>query len=129
MNFPDFDWYPAENKAILAERYSYQTAIRDTVGAVSHCLLSRDGVLALSPGFVWDFASGAVDDPAMVYASLAHDSLYRLIREGELDKKHRVDADKLFRELLKECGVGVFRRNYAYLAVRLLGGFHTKASK
>lgn len=124
MNFPDFDWYPEENKAILAERYSYQTPIRDTVGYVYRCLLCSDGLLILSPGFVWDFASGAVDDAAMIYASLAHDSLYRLIRAGELDKRHRVDADKLFRELLKECGVGVFRRNYAYWAVRLFGGFH-----
>lgn len=124
MNLPDFDWYPKKRKAVLTEHFTYKTPIRGSVGAVAHCLLSSDGWLTFNPGFVWNLASGAVDDPAMVYGSLAHDGLYRLIREGELDKKHRVDADRFFRELLKQCGVGVFRRNYAYWAVRLFGGFH-----
>lgn len=51
--------------------------------------------------------------------SLAHDYLYE---HPEICS--RKAADKYFRLLLKEEGIGPLKRNAMYLAVRLFGGIH-----
>ena len=52
--------------------------------------------------------------------ALIHDYLYALFGEG-LDTPVREDADAVFRDFCKLCGVGVFRRNAMYYAVRGFG--------
>ncbi len=81
--------------------------------------LMATGSLNIYTGYLWDFGSGpAIDTPAVVYASLGHDVLYDLIGQGKLPKRYRKTADVWFKQLLKDAGMGWFRRNYMYLGVR-----------
>ena len=88
------------------------------------CVLSPNGNLVIHKGFVWDFASGAIDTPDMVKASLAHDALCRLVDSGALPKSEQKNADRYFRQVLKESGTSWFRRWYAYAAVRIYQYFN-----
>jgi len=56
--------------------------------------LLLDGRLAIWPEYRFDLGSGgAIDDPAMQYASVAHDVLYDMMREGLLPWDVRPLAD------------------------------------
>lgn len=107
----------------LLERYDFVTPITGHHASLqdvkcNSCLLRSGGLLTVNPGFRWDFASGAIDTPPMVIASLAHDALCRLMAHGKLPWSTRKQADVYFRELLKANGCSFVRRWYAYLAVR-----------
>ena len=121
MNLPSCDLVNGD--FILTEAFTFETGIvTGTVGTMCNVVLSDTGRLSICPGFRWNGGSGpAVDTPSMLTASLAHDCLYALMYVGELNKKHKVSADKYFRQVLKEYGVSWFRRNYCYLAVRIFG--------
>ncbi len=104
--------------------------------------LSGLGFLHVHPRYAWDGPSGPTfDTKTVMRASLFHDALCQLIREGLLDKKYRQYADDLLRqhiredveevyqELLKASGFkksisGIyrgwnrFRANYWHLGVR-----------
>lgn len=80
--------------------------------------LFPDGRLVAYYGYCWDFASGAVDTPDMVDASLCHDVLCDMIVRKMLPKEAQSVADLDFRERLKHNGTGSIRRWYSYLAVR-----------
>lgn len=87
--------------------------------------LHPNGWLTISLGYSWDGPSGpARDTENFMRASLVHDALYQLIEERKLSKRYRKAADKTMRRLCKEDGMGWFRRNYSYAAVRMFGGRH-----
>ena len=103
----------------LKEVYEFETGITsNSGGSIARVVFSDSGHLSIGAGFDWD---GGSDDPAMLTATLAHEALYALIYAGEIDKQHRVSADKYYREVLKLCGIGLMRRNYCYLTKRLFG--------
>lgn len=82
----------------------------------------EQGFLIISQGYAWDGASGpAIDTPSIMRGSLVHDALYQLIREKHLPQSFRKRADQVFREICKEAGMGFWRRNWVYLAVRIFG--------
>jgi len=58
------------------------------------CDLYRDGRLLVYRGSIWDFGTGSIDTPAMVYASLEHDALCKLTNARLLPWKYRFIADK-----------------------------------
>jgi len=93
-------------KYLLAETVSFQTDFRPVKNMHWRWLdLSRDGVLTISAGYGWDGPSGpVVDRKSNMRASLAHDSLYQLMRQGELPHSDWRKADKEFAKLLKEDG-------------------------
>jgi hypothetical protein len=80
--------------------------------------LEHNGELTIFAGFEWDFASGAIDTPAMVIASAAHDVFCLMTDLGLLPWECRAQSDKYFRDLLKAEGVGFARRWYCWAAVR-----------
>lgn len=85
--------------------------------------LFPDGTLYIKEGYAWDGASGpTLDTKDSMRASLVHDSLYQLIRDGWLDDSQRAFADTLFRYLLRQDGMDVFRAWYWYTAVSKFGG-------
>lgn len=96
---------PSRRKAVLLERAVYHTPITGHEAEIrktsSACKLHRDGRLSIESGFVWDFGSFAVDTPAMVQASLAHDALCRLINLRLVPWSVRRQSDAYFRELLR----------------------------
>lgn len=87
---------------------TFATGIVSTGGEIeeygSRCRLYPDGRLEVAQGFLWDFGSWAIDTPAMVRASLAHDALCRLTNRRAVPWEVRAEADAYFRKLLKEFG-------------------------
>lgn len=121
MKSPRYDLLDSD-RARITEAYEFNTPIQGFSGIIEEpgeqCELRSYGKLIIKQGFVYDFASGAVDTPDMIIASLAHDALCRLTNRGTVPWKVRVKADKYFRQLLKELGTSFVRRWYAYAAVR-----------
>lgn len=84
-----------------------------------------DGLITVKSGFESDFASvpqflgslipkvGRLRDAAVV-----HDWLYRGHRNS---MRTRADADRIFRQAMKECGVWWWRRWMAWAGVRAFG--------
>lgn len=85
------------------------------------------GVLHLLAGYAWDGPSGpALDTKDFMRASLVHDALYQLMREGHLPMEWRKSADQIMHYICLEDGMLPFRAWYVYQAVRLFGGQYMK---
>ncbi len=90
--------------------------IYDRDGRVS---LTRGGILSILPGETWDGASGPTkDSKKSKRASLTHDMLYRLMRQGKIPISWRKAADDVFYRLLIEDGMWSIRAKIWYRAVR-----------
>lgn len=83
--------------------------------------LTRRGRLTIQAGYAWDGPSGPTFDTlTFMRASLVHDALYQLMREGLLDRNRwRPVADRLLRAMCREDGMCRWRAWYVYWAVRL----------
>jgi hypothetical protein len=93
-------------KYITAEEAIFQTYIRPSAD-IHWKWLSLDtlGRLTIRVGYGWDGPSGPViDRPTNMRASLVHDALYQLIRQGLLPHDTWPEADKEFAKLLEEDG-------------------------
>lgn len=80
--------------------------------------LTRRGRLTIQAGYAWDRPSGPTFDTAsFMRASLVHDALYQLMREGLLERNRwRPVADRLLRTMCREDGMSRWR-----CLVRVLG--------
>ena len=97
----------------LKRDYSVQTAV--FVGGfiiTPFIRLDIQGMLYIRTGYAWDGASGpAVDTKNNMRASLVHDALSQLAREGYLDAHTNKEAiDNEFYKILEEDGMSAFRR-------------------
>lgn len=92
-------------------------------GVLMHLAYMTDaGRLVVCPGYLWDGSSGpTVDGKADPVPSLVHDVLYEAMRARKLSMEMRPVADKLYRELLQERGMGAVRAWTRYLGLRLFG--------
>ena len=106
------------------ELMSYDWCFVDIAGRIDTKYINLfQGELTIYKYYAWDGASGpTIDDKTNMRASLFHDALYQLMREGHLDKSYRKYADQLFRQMCLEAGMGKFRAWYYYTSVRVLGG-------
>jgi hypothetical protein len=90
--------------------------------------------LRVLAGYAWDGASipgvdllpdGVAEriQRPLMRGSLLHDVLYQALREGRLKPTRRMRwlADKEYRRLIRQDGVGWFRAEYQYRALRLFG--------
>lgn len=84
-------------------------------------------IMTISEGYMWDGATVAIDTEAFMRASLVHDALYQLIREGRLDKSYKGYADNLMHQICLEDGMSRIRAWYVYLGVKWGGGKSIKA--
>ena len=93
-------------KIELAETLSVQSHIYGcTVGIAGFIRLTPDGILTVFAGYAWDGASGIPTTKITRTASLFHDALYQLMREGLLSRtQHRLAADNLFRDICIDRG-------------------------
>ena len=81
--------------------------------------LYRSGLLFISRGYAWDGPSGpAIDTPSFMQASLVHDALYQLMREGLIDINYRKDADLMLYKIARQDGMWYIRALWTYYAVR-----------
>ena len=84
--------------------------------------IGTDGILKIRKKYAWDGATLFPDYKSILRASMIHDALYQLMREGVLPQSARAAADA---ELRKACGVDgmpLFGRWVVWLGVRLFGG-------
>jgi hypothetical protein len=69
-------------------------------------VLEPDGRLTIRAGYAWDGASGPTyDSKSSMAASLVHDALYQLLREGLLAADLRPAADAVFHRICREDGM------------------------
>jgi hypothetical protein len=116
--------YRSEYKYQLASDYRVSIPIRPTDDIVTDFVeLETNGRLRVMNGYAWDGPSGPViDNRENMRASLIHDALYQLMRNGELNaRRTRKTADKIFRDVCKEDGVSSFKANLYYKALRQYG--------
>lgn len=110
----DFPLIEIKNYILISKRFS--TLIDDTGKTLDKIKIT------IKKGYCWDGGSGpAIDNKPMIKASLLHDALYQIIREGKVSKIWRKKADQLFRKELIENGTCKIRAYWCYLAVRLFG--------
>lgn len=87
------------------------------------------GSLGVASGYAWDGASGpALDTKNIMRASLVHDALYQLMREGALPPAFRKAADNELYRICREDGMWWIRAQWAYWTVRLFGKLALKRS-
>lgn len=78
--------------------------------------------IIIKDGYAWDGPSGpVVDTPKKMRASLVHDALYQLIREGLVDPEHKDFADRLFMSMCIEDGLATWRAYLYYKALKAFG--------
>jgi hypothetical protein len=112
------DWYRE------LHRYKYQVlkdVKYDTKWALSEHITSDAGLVHLSPGgmlwvrrnYCWDGPSGpTLDTSSAMRASLIHDALYQLMREGKLGGSWREPADAILRRVAVEDGMWRWRAKF-----------------
>lgn len=87
--------------------------------ATAYGMLTPNGTAVIYKGYAWDGASGpTIDTKSSMVASLVHDFLYQLIREGYLQKSDRKPADLTLYDLLIEHGMWKWRAKMWYQGVR-----------
>ena len=112
----------------LLKETSYVVRIFVNIGIVYAGI--NEGVLWIAEHYAWDGPSGpTIDTKTFMRGSLFHDVLYQMIREGVLDKKYRIVADKLLRKICLEDGMNKFRAWYVYRIIRIAGAFTSKPRK
>ncbi len=93
----------------------------------SNFIYLSNGHLTIKKGYAWDGASGpAIDTKNFMFGSLIHDAMYQIIREREIGKSYRKEADKVLRKICIASGMSKFRAWYVYQAVRIFGRFTLK---
>lgn len=113
--------YKKGYKYKLVNFYNYETELFVVASVADWVYLDDDGLLMIRSGYAWDGASGAIDTKSIMRASLVHDALYQLMREGGLLHSYRKAADKEFYRIMREDGMWWIRAQYIYWAVRLFG--------
>ena len=89
--------------------------------------LETTGFLTIYAGYAFDGPSGPTfDTKTFMRASLVHDALYQMMRNGKLDLNHRLNADNIMRTICREDGMNRFRAWYVYQAVRRFGAMALK---
>lgn len=107
----------------LCEDFMYLTNIKGFEVDLEYLKLDVDGALTIMKYYAWDGASGpTLDSPASMRASLVHDALYQLMRLEKVTQDQVIVADKLFRKMLLDDGMGAFRAWYWYTGLRLANG-------
>ena len=116
--------YRSDYKHQLAEGYVVEVPILPNADIKSEFIaLDIVGQLTIKMGYAWDGPSGPViDTTENMRASLVHDALYQLMRQGHLSSHTwRKTADQVFRDLCKADGVSGYRANTWYRALRNFG--------
>jgi hypothetical protein len=106
----------------LVEDYTIKVNIFGFEVRTDMYYLTGDGTLVIKSGYAWDGPSGpTIDTPDTLRASLVHDCLYQMIRDGQLPPYCKDIADREFYYILLEDGVDKFRANIWYDGVHLFG--------
>ena len=92
-------------------------------------LQQLDATLDINKGYAWDGPRGpTIDTKTNMRASLVHDALYQLMREGLLPQHYRKAADKELYRIMIEDGACKWRAWYYYMGVRWRGAKYAKVT-
>ena len=114
--------YKSGYKYQLSEDYT-----QDSIGIkpekdanLYYLILNTEGDLFIRSGYAWDGPSGpAIDTKNFMRASLVHDALYQLMREGHVSQyKYRDKADRLMQSICREDGMSRIRASWVYYGVK-----------
>ncbi len=115
-------------KYILAEDEQLQI---DPPGMISHKYITLDqGELTIRKGYCWDGSSVPLKkyfkwiwnaDKYCKTASLVHDALCQLMREGLLSKSYKAYIDGLYRDMSIQGGMGKRQAKLRYKFLRSAG--------
>lgn len=117
-------WYREGYKYQLTVSYEVDVPLhQNTHINTSFVSLNPEGHLTIKAGYAWDGPSGpAFDTPCFMRASLVHDALYQLMREGWLKAKdHKSIADDIMRVICLEDGMSIARAWWCHRGVRIGG--------
>ena len=116
--------YKRGYKYQLAEPYAVDVFVsKQESWSNAYLRLDKSGTLQIERGYAWDGPSGPTFDTAtFMRASLVHDALYQLIREGVIAGSIREHADLLMRVHCKEDGMNRARAWWVFWALRLFAG-------
>lgn len=104
-----------DHKGIIA-RYEFITLKRDKI--------------VIDKNYTWDGASGiSWDNTPFIFASIVHDALYALIREGKIPVKYRKWADDVMWAINRHHGMWRVRCFWTWAGVRLFGGSAIRKKK
>ena len=118
----------------LTQEYSYPILIQTPMFKSDWITLSRSDnmfqqgmELKIHKGYAWDGPSGpAFDTLNFMRASLVHDAIYQLIREGGLPEWYRHEGDKHLYRICREDGMSWLRAKLVYIGVRIFGSSSAK---
>ena len=112
----------------LYNRFFYQVDIIGVKMSQSSFLTLTNGCLDIRKGYTWDGATDpAIDTANFMKASLVHDALYQLIREGVIDRDERNKCDKILQTICIQEGMSKIRAWFVYQGVKRFGGKATKS--
>jgi hypothetical protein len=112
--------YKAGYKYQLAEDYFHVLKFSPIIPGpiLTRYIRLTDKVLAIYAGYAWDGPSGpTIDTKNFMRASVVHDALYQLMREGHLPQSYRDGADKELKAICLEDGMSQVRAWYVYRSV------------
>lgn len=116
--------YRAGYKYQLVQDYAVQIPILPPHDiSIRFIRLTKDGWLTIREDYAWDGPTDPAQDAITgMRASLVHDALYQLIREGALTAEQgRGVADLIFFNMLKEDGMLLARAQLWYQFVSTFG--------
>lgn len=124
-----FVWYKKGYKYQLTKGFTLDILIAGRI-STEYISLDMTGNLTIKRGYAWDGVSGPVGDNINnMRASLVHDALYQLMREGLLNyKTHRELADRVFKDLCIKDGVPKYIASIYYFALRKFGKRYAMSS-
>ena len=108
----------------LAESFTYDlpSAFDGIIEETDYIILVNNHLI-VKAGYAWDGPSGpTIDTQDFMRASLVHDCLYQLMREGWMPRTLRIEADRVFRDICRADGMSWWRAGYVYRAVRWFAG-------
>lgn len=110
-------------KYVLDLTYTVQTSVCPEYSIVTTFLdLFADGVLTIKAGYAWDGPSGPVlDIKEFMRASLVHDALYQLMREGHIPVSCKAHADEEMKRICLEDGMAYPLAEIAFQGVDHFG--------
>lgn len=110
----------------LVEEEAFSTGLEGLYQIdTEYVALNWGGRLWMKKGYAWDGSSVVRDTKTCMKASLVHDALYQLMREGLLDRKLRKYADQLYRDLCIQRGMWKVRAGWRYTAIRMFAKKYT----
>ena len=113
-------FYKEGFKYQLVDEYSIKVAVLPGYSVDQGLLsLTSSGLLTIRKHYAWDGPSGpAIDTKNFMRASLVHDALYQLMRQGLISQEHRKTIDLEMRRICREDGMGLMRTWWTYTGVR-----------